>query len=230
MALDLTIRAPARMFVRGRGLDAEFGGQLRLGGTTSDVVPQGQFDLVRGRLDILGRRLALDQGLVRLQGSFDPYIRIVATTEAEDITVRIALEGFVSDPEIRIESSPELPEDEVLARLFFGKGLTELSPIQAVRLASAVAELSGRGGGGIVNRLRENFGLDDLDVTTDAAGNAAVRAGRYISENVYTEVTVGSEGTADISINLDISRSFTAKGSVDSDGDTSIGVFFERDY
>ncbi len=230
MALDLVIRAPTRIFVRGRGLDAEFGGQLRLGGTTSDVVPQGQFDLIRGRLDILGRRLALDEGLVRLQGSFDPYIRIVATTEAEDITVRIALEGFVSDPEISISSQPELPEDEVLARLFFGKGLSELSPVQAIRLASAVAELAGRGGGGIVNRLRENFGLDDLDVTTDAEGNAAVRAGRYVSENVYTEVTVGSEGKADISINLDLSRSLTVKGSVDSDGDTSLGIFFERDY
>ena len=47
--IDLTITAPNRLFVRGRGLDAELGGRLRLSGTTSDVVPIGQFDLIRPR-------------------------------------------------------------------------------------------------------------------------------------------------------------------------------------
>ncbi|MDH3263270.1 MAG: translocation/assembly module TamB domain-containing protein [Paracoccaceae bacterium] len=229
-ALDLLIRAPNRIFLRGRGLDAELGGALRLSGTTAGIIPQGQFDLLRGRLDILGRRLAFDEGLARLEGSFDPYIRLVAVTEAEEITVRVVVEGPASEPEIRFESSPELPEDEVLARLFFGRGLSELSPLQAARLASAVAQLSGRGGSGLVDRLRQNFGLDDLDITTDADGGTAVRAGRYLSENVYTEVTVGSQGKSDISINLDLSRSLTVKGKVDSEGESGVGIFFERDY
>ena len=228
--LDLLIRAPDRIFLRGRGLDAELGGALRLSGTTAALIPQGQFDLLRGRLDILGRRLAFDEGLARLEGSFDPYVRLVAITEADEITVRVVVEGLASEPEIRFESSPELPEDEILARLFFGRGLSELSPLQAARLASAVAQLSGRGGGDVVGRLRENFGLDDLDITTDADGGAAVRAGRYLSENVYTEVTVGSEGKTDISINLDLSRSITVKGRVDSEGETGLGIFYERDY
>ncbi|HMQ28799.1 MAG TPA: translocation/assembly module TamB domain-containing protein, partial [Acidimicrobiales bacterium] len=197
LRLDLLVNAPNRIFVRGRGLDAELGGSLRLGGTTAQVAPQGQFDLIRGRLDILGRRLVLTEGLARLEGSFDPFLRLVASTEAEGVTVRVVIEGLVSDPDIRFESAPELPEDEVLARLFFGRDLTQLSALQAAQLASAVAELSGRGGSGVMNRLRENFGLDDLDVTTGEDGNAAVRAGRYLSENVYTEATVGSDGKSD---------------------------------
>ncbi|MFN4058963.1 MAG: translocation/assembly module TamB domain-containing protein, partial [Roseinatronobacter sp.] len=52
--LDLTLEAPSRIFVRGRGLDAELGGSLRLTGTTSDIIPIGQFGLIRGRLDLLG--------------------------------------------------------------------------------------------------------------------------------------------------------------------------------
>lgn len=230
LRLDLLVNAPNRIFVRGRGLDAELGGSLRLAGTTAEVSPQGQFDLIRGRLDILGRRLILTEGLARLEGSFDPYLRLVATTEAEGITVRVVVEGLASEPDIRFESAPELPEDEVLARLFFGRDLTELSPLQAAQLASAVAELSGRGGGGVVNRLRENFGLDDLDVTTGEDGNAALRAGRYLTDNAYTEVTVGADGKSDISINLDVTPSLTVRGRVGSDGDTGLGVFFERDY
>ena len=228
--LDLLIDAPGRIFIRGRGLDAELGGSIRLRGTTNDVIPQGEFDLIRGRLDLLGRRLALDEGYARLEGSFDAFIRLVATTEADDITARIVIEGLASSPEFRFESSPELPQDEILARLFFGKSIEELSAFQALRLASAVATLTGRGGVGVVDKLRQNFGLDDFDIAQDSDGNLAVEAGKYISENVYTEVTVGSDGKTDISINLDVSDSVTLRGRVGSDGETGIGVFYEKDY
>lgn len=228
--LDLLISAPGRIFVRGRGLDAELGGSLRLRGTTSKVLPQGEFSLIRGRLDILGRRLALDEGYARLEGSFDPYIRLVATTETDEIVASIIIEGPASEPEIRFESIPELPEDEVLARLFFGRSLAELSAFQALRLASAIATLSGRGGTGVVERLRQKFGLDDFDITTDQDGNVALKAGKYISENVYTEVRTGAEGKTDITINLDVSPSVTVRGSVGTEGETGIGVFFEKDY
>jgi translocation and assembly module TamB len=33
-----------------------------------------------------------------------------------------------------------------------------------------------------------------------------------------------------VSLNLDITESLTAKGTLGSDGDSSIGIFFERDY
>ena len=71
-------------------------------------------------------------------------------------------------------------------------------------MASAVATLAGRGGDGVIGNLREGFGLDDLDVTTTDSGATAVRAGKYISDNVYTDVTAASDGTADVSINLDL--------------------------
>ena len=49
-------------------------------------------------------------------------------------------------------------------------------------------------------------------------------------KNVYTDVTVTSDGNTEINLNLDITNEITAKGSVDQDGETSVGVFFERDY
>ena len=73
-------------------------------------------------------------------------------------------------------------------------------------------------------------GLADLDVTTDEQGNAAVRAGAYLGENIYTDVTVGASGETELNLNLDLTRSITVKGEVTDDGDTAIGIFFERDY
>lgn len=228
--LDVRIDAPNQIFVRGRGLEAELGGSLQLRGTTDDIQPAGQFDLVRGRLDILGKRFTLDEGQISLQGDFTPFIRFAASTQAEGITVTIVIEGLASEPQISFLSSPELPEEEVLSLLLFGRGLTNLSPLQAAQLASAIATLAGRGGQGIVERLREGFGLDDFDITTDEEGDAAVRAGKYLSDNLYTDVVVGAEGKSEINLNLDVSPSVTLRGSLGSDGQTGVGVYFERDY
>lgn len=228
--LDITVLATNQIFVRGRGLDAELGGQVSLTGTSSNVIPAGQFELIRGRLDILGQRLDLTEGRITLQGDFTPYLRLVANTEANDTELYLILEGPVDSLEITFESNPDLPQDEVLAQLLFGKSLSDISPLQAARLALAVQTLAGTGGEGMVDRLRSQFGLDDLDVTTDDDGNAAVRAGAYLSENVYSDVTVSATGETEINLNLDITPSLTARGSVNNSGETSLGIFFEKDY
>ncbi|MGR3542285.1 MAG: translocation/assembly module TamB domain-containing protein [Hasllibacter sp.] len=229
-SLDLLIEAERRIFVRGRGLDAELGGAIRLTGDTRNVIPVGQFELIRGRLDLLGRRLTLDEGSIQLQGDFVPVVRLVARTAVDGGTISIVVEGDLTEPEISFESSQGLPEDEVVAQLIFGRGVQNLSALQAARLANAVATLTGRGGTGFVDRIREGAGLDDLDITSDDDGNVGVRAGRYVSENVYTDVTVGSDGEAEVTINIDLTDELTVRGSVDNEGGTGIGLFFERDY
>lgn len=228
--LDLTISAPERIFVRGRGLDVEMGGSLRLAGTTDNIVPSGRFGLIRGRLDLLGKRFTIDEGLIELQGALTPYIRFAAKSESNGITATIVIEGDAFSPQISFLSSPELPEEEVISQLLFGRGLDSLSPLQAARLASAVAELAGKGGEGIVGKLRGSFGLDDLDVTADENGAAAVRAGKYLSEKLYTDVTIGAEGRTEINLNLDIRPGVTARGTLGSDGNSGIGIYYERDY
>ncbi|MGR3248580.1 MAG: translocation/assembly module TamB domain-containing protein [Paracoccus sp. (in: a-proteobacteria)] len=228
--LDLTVNAPNQVFIRGRGVDAEMGGSFRITGTPRNVVPIGNLELIRGRVDLLGNRFDLTEGLVELQGSLVPVIRLVAETERDGITTRIIIDGEIRDPEITFESSPELPQEEVLSQLLFGRGLGNISPLQAAQLANAIAVLAGRGGDGIIGNLRESAGLDDLDLTTDDDGNIELRAGRYLSENLYTDVSVGESGTSTINLNLDITDSLRARGSVGSDGESSLGVFFERDY
>ena len=228
--LDLVIRAE-RIFVRGRGLDAELGGALRLAGTTADVVPVGQFDLVRGRLNLLGQRFDFDEGSFALQGDFVPVIRLVAVTEAEEDQLSIILEGELTEPDLRIVSASGLPEDEAIARLLFGRDLRELSPLQAARLAAAVAELSGRGGGlGVIGGLREGVGLDDLDITSSEDGTLALRAGAYLTDNIYTDLSIDEDGRTEINLNLDVTDDVTVKGRVNAEGESGLGVFFERDY
>jgi translocation and assembly module TamB len=230
-SLDVLVRAP-RVFVRGRGLDTELAGQVRLTGTTTNVVPVGAIELVRGRLSLLGARLRVTEGEIVLEGSLVPVLRLRAVSEVrseDDVQAFVAMDGPVNDPQIRFESEPPLPEDEVLARILFGTDLANISALQAAQLASAAATLA-RGGPGVVGGIRSGLGIDDLDVRTDEQGRTAVTAGTYLTENLYADVTTRSDGETEINLNLDLTQSVTVTGSTNNVGESSVGIFFRRDY
>lgn len=226
--LNVAVNAPNQLFVRGRGLDAELGGRITVTGPVTAPVPVGAFNLIRGRLAVLNRRLDFTEGSISLTGDLDPFLRLTAATTAGDLTAFVTLTGPVSDLRLQLTSSPTLPEDEILARILFGEDIGSLSATQLAQLAGAAASLAG-GDSDLAGGLRGALGLDDLDVTQGEDGGVGVRAGRYISDNAYLEVEAGADG-AETSINLDITDSLTARGSARTDGNSSLGVFFERDY
>jgi translocation and assembly module TamB len=82
----------------------------------------------------------------------------------------------------------------------------------------------------VISKLRKSFGLDDLDLATADDGTTALKAGKYISENIYTEVEIDQTGTSKINLNLDLRPGITVKGRVGADGETGVGVFIEKDY
>jgi len=229
-ALDLAVLAQNRVFVRGRGLQAELGGGLRLTGTTRDVAALGAFDLRRGRLDILGQRLELTRGRLDFAGDLVPTLDLVAETRATDITARIAVTGPAASPEIVISSDPDLPQDEVLSRLLFRRAAGGLSPGQALQLAQAVATLSG-GGGGAFESLRRSLGVDSLDITTGAGGGPAVGVSRYISDRIRLGVTAGARPEeSGAAVDIDLSRHLRLQGRAGADGRSSVGIGAEWDY
>lgn len=229
--LDVTVNAPNQIFIRGRGLDAEVGGSVRLAGPLNDIQPVGAFSLERGRLSVLGQRLDFETGTVTLVGDLDPQLYFVARTEGDGITVFVTISGRASAPDVAFTSNPSLPQDEVLSRLIFRRSMSELTPIQLAQLAAAAAELvGGGGGGGLVDGLRGAAGLADLDVVTDAQGNVGVQAGTYLSDNIYLGVTAGANGQSKVSINLDVTDELVVRGSAGQDGNSNVGVFYEQDY
>lgn len=227
LTLDITFNAPNQVFVRGRGLDMELGGQIAISGPVSSPSITGGFELQRGRFQILSRRLDFERATLTFSGDLLPTLDLVAVSEAEQVTVRIAITGPANNPSFSFSSTPALPQDEVLARLIFGQGTADLSPLQIAQLASAAAQLAGVGGStGLLDNLRAQLGVDDLDVRTTADGQAAVGAGRYINENTY----VGVDSTGRVSIDLELGANIKARGAVSANGGGEVGIFYEREY
>lgn len=228
--LDVVVSAPNQIFVRGRGLDTELGGRVRLTGPITNIRPVGSFDLIRGRISILGQRITFDEGHVTLVGDLNPQLNFVARSEGDGITAIVTVTGTVDDLNIVFSSSPELPQDEVLAQLIFKRSIGELSAFQIAQLAAAAAELAGGSNNSLINKLRQGTGLDDLDVVTNSKGETSVRAGRYIRDNIYLGVEAGARGTTKGTVNLDISRNLKVKGAFGAEDDSSGGIFYEKDY
>ncbi len=229
ISLDIGLLAPRAVFVRGRGVNAELGGRIQIGGTTAAVVPSGQIELIRGHIDILGRRLALTKGVVSLQGDLTPYIEFESSSSTSDGTATIEIAGPLDSPSIDVFSDPERPTEEALAMLLFGNRFSELSPFVIAQMAASLAQLSGAGGDA-TKGVRDATGLDTIDLGATESGAGRLGAGAYLSDNLYTDFTVNTEGDTEVNLNLDVTDNFTVRGTVDGRGETGIGVFFERDY
>jgi len=229
IGLDIILSAPNKVFARGRGIQAELGGQIQVRGTSARVVPSGQIDLIRGSMSLLGRNLKLTKGLVSLQGKLEPYVEFAATTSTSEGTATIEVSGPINAPKVEVSSDPVRPSEEALAMLIFGNRFAEMSPLAIAQMAASLAELSGKGGG-TERKAREKLGVDTLGVGTDDDGNAQAGVGLYVLDNVYTDFTVNTKGDTELNLNLGVSDNVTLKGTVDNSGSTSMGVFFERDY
>ncbi|WP_029009795.1 translocation/assembly module TamB domain-containing protein [Azospirillum halopraeferens] len=235
IVLDMAVTARNTIFVRGRGLDAQFSGDLAVGGTTARPAVNGRLTMVRGELDVLGRSFDFRRGIISFDGNWpvDPRLDLVAAATANEVTAQIEVTGTAGRPRIGLTSPQGLPQDEVLSRVLFGKPLSRLSAFEAIQMARSAADLAGVGGGaGFVDQLREGLGIDRLEfVQGTDGGPGAVEAGRYVSDRVYVGVEQGLGDTGSgARVEVDITDTIKAEARVGADANTRFGVTFEWDY
>ena len=131
---------------------------------------------------------------------------------------------------------PELPQDEVLAQLLFGKATSGLSPFELAQIAAAVAQLTGVGGsgGGPLDRVRSALGLDRLGVGAGNSSSTAptVEAGRYVAPGVFLGVRQGTQGgQTGVGVQVEITPRLKLEGETATGpaGDR-LGLSYELEY
>jgi translocation and assembly module TamB len=235
IGLDIKVTAQNQIFVRGRGLNAEFASDLAVSGTSADPRINGQLTLVSGYLEFLTKRFEFQRANINFVGDTDPTLDVLAEASAGDITAQVAITGRASRPDIALTSTPTLPQDEVLARVIFEKPLSQLTAIEAVQLAQSVGELAGFGGGpGLLDRVRNTLGVDRLEILSAQEGEglqgAGVAAGRYVTRDVYvgTEQRVG--GDTRFVVEYDLTDNLKVLSDVGTQSGTGIGLRYEWEY
>lgn len=240
--LALTIDAPRAVFVRGRGLDAEMGGRLEVGGTPAAPSVVGGLRLRRGDFTLGSRRLTFSRGIVTLDNldAIDPRLDFLASTGVQSTTIGVAITGTSRAPRLAITSTPALPPDEAMALLIFGKPASSLSGFELLQVAQALAELTGNSpGDSVVGRLRRGIGLDRLSVGSDSSARAkapdassvSVEAGRYVAPGVYVGARQGAAGTSSRGVvEVQVFDNVKVEGDVGADSNGRLGVKMEWDY
>jgi translocation and assembly module TamB len=236
VALDLRVSSLGRVYVRGRGLDTEWRGDLRLTGTTLQPQLTGDLTMVRGTYTLGARRLRIVEGRLSFDGAYPilPTIHVVAEDVTTDLFVRVVFSGPMDAPVLRLESQPVMPTDEILARVLFRRGTGQISAFQALALASVVEDFTTGGNAFDVNdRLRRLTGLDQISIVTggDAAGAASLQVGKYLTDRVYVQVDRGLGATADnrVTVEVDLTPRFSIETSAGTAGG-GLGLNWRFDY
>ena len=229
VALNVAVHAPRQILVQGRGLDAEMGGDLHIGGHSDAPLVNGEFGLLRGNFSIAGNKLTFtpDSNISfnggGLQSRLDPTLDFTANSNVNsssgDASVSLRITGLADAPQFEFTSVPALPQDEIMALLLLGTPANALAPLQLAQVGVALASLSGVGGDSNLNplvKIQKSLGLDRLNVgagtttntgtgTTENTG-ASIQAGRYISKRVYIEGKQSTTGTSQLEADIDLTK------------------------
>jgi translocation and assembly module TamB len=196
----------------------------------------GELKVIRGDFEFIGERFKLTEGNIWFLGSrpIQPRLNIRAETRKKDITARFVLTGSSSDPEIRFESDPPLPQDEVLSRVLFNRRLNQITPMQAVRLADALRSLSGRGDAlDVIERTRSFLGLQALEMreAEDTEGEFALGIGKYLTEDIYVDLEKGmGNETGRVAVTIELHPNVTLESKAGMDSPKGMGLNWKWDY
>jgi translocation and assembly module TamB len=243
MALDVEVTAPGQVFVRGHGLNSEWRGKVTVTGTTAAQSIGGSLTAVRGTFNLLGKDFVIQRGTIRFPtGSFEEaWLDLVATYSSAGITAEVTLTGSLTAPKLALTSTPELPQDQILARVLFGTDAGHITTSQGLQLAFAARTLAS-GQPGMLDQLRSTLGLDRLDIgsgsngatsstSTSASSLPTVSGGKYIAPGVYVGVEQGTTAQSSrAKVEVDLLPHVTGYSSVGADSSNRVGFDWRMDY
>ena len=257
IGLDIKLHAPREILVQGRGLNAELGGDLHIGGTTANPAVSGGFDMIRGTFALASSQLTFTHGRISFNGTglkskIDPTLDFTAETAVGNVTATLHITGLADSPQFELSSTPSLPQDDILARLLFGESASQLTALQLAEIGVALGTLSGVGGSGPnpLVRVQKALGLDRLSVgggnSTGTQGSqssgATVEAGRYVSSRVFVGAKQSTTGFTQVEVDVDLSKHLklqsrlgngtaTTQGTTpENDPGSSVGLLYQFEY
>ncbi|MFN3522394.1 MAG: translocation/assembly module TamB domain-containing protein [Phenylobacterium sp.] len=232
IALDVSLKAPRRVFLRGRGLDLELSLDAHVRGTTSRPVLVGEARVVRGDYEFAGKRFEFDpRGVVYLATSAkDIRLDLTATRSDTSLVAVVRVQGTAAKPEITLTSTPQLPNDEVLSQVLFGASASQLSPLEAAQLASALSALAGGGGFDVIGGLRNFAGLDRLALGGGGESAVSVSGGKYLTDDVYLELTGGGRDGASAQVEWRVRDNLSIVSRLGGQGDAKLSIRWRKDY
>ena len=234
--VNLSIAAKDKLFVRGRGLESEWAADVQITGAADDPRVLGTMNIRRGWLDFAGRRFAIVNGEIVFDRLVQntPLIDIRAEVEASDLVAAIIVKGRADAVNIGLESTPSLPQNDILAYVLFGEPMNDLTAFEALQVTQALAQLGAIdpfGGSGLTSSARSALGLDLLNVDTDGENGASLTVGKYVADGLFVSATQDAKGEqGSVRVEYEITDNFTVETQLRQNGDQAVSANWKRDF
>jgi translocation and assembly module TamB len=202
----VVVDAPRNLWVKSPDLNVEAGlgngFRIELGEETNIF---GEIRVLRGRLDVLGRRFDLQRNSsIRFTGpAAEPALDITAiyNNVAEQVRVFMHVQGQGKDIALIPSSDPPLTETEIYTLLITGRtSLKRGGGSSAIGSSQSVSILGSLAASQLKSAVNSQVGLDVLSVEGGEGGSlqgAVLEAGKYLTDDVYLGYTgkVGADAT-----------------------------------
>jgi translocation and assembly module TamB len=104
--------------------------------------------------------------------------------------------------------------------------------LEAAQLASAISSLAGGGGFDVIGNLRTFAGLDRLALAGGdaASGAVSISGGKYLTDNVYLELTGGGRDGGAAQVEWRVKKNLSILSRVGGQGAGRLAIRWRRDY
>jgi translocation and assembly module TamB len=186
--------APKNLWVKGQDLNVEVGlsPDFRVEvGEETDLF--GEVRIIRGRLDVLGRRFDFQRNsVVRFTGPpTEPALNVTAIYNNVKAGVKVSMhvQGEAGEIQLVPTSEPPLTESEIYTLLATGRinlkrgsGGSEIGSTQAVSVLGSLAASQ------LKTAVSDKVGLDVLSIQGGDEGllqGSTLEAGKYVTDDLY---------------------------------------------
>lgn len=197
--LDVRVSTGEDLVVDNNYVEAEVGGDLRIGGTTAAPSLAGRIALREGgRVRLGNRAYEIDTGTVDFVDpeGIAPELTLTARTRAGGYDITLDVSGSPDDLTTQLRSEPPLPESDIASVLLTGRPLGRSEALSGAGdqvLGLASTELLGQAGRGVGLDLQVGPGTPDAEaeirfdsslVSTDLNPASRLTVGRDLRDDV----------------------------------------------
>lgn len=194
----------------------------------------GSLDSLVGTYAFQGRRFELDPtSAIVFRGDLNPELYVTVTREISGVQARVSIVGPLSEPELRLASTPQLDDSNILALIVFNTSINDLSALQQQELAVRAGTLAaGFLATPLVTALERSLGLDILEIETGevAGGTPKVTIGDEVAPGLVARFSrqFGQQEYNEASIEYYLSRLFRIRATFSDAGSTLARSTFRR--
>ena len=186
---DLELDVGEQFFIKGKGLDAQLGGALKLTGV-GDALPRasGSIRVVKGAYSAYGQQLQIERGILNFQGLIDnPGLNIVAMRKNQAVEAGVSVVGTAQNPRVTLVSTPNVPDGEKLSWLVLGHGIHDDSGQGFGALRAAAGALLAAGESvTLQQKIAHASGLEEVNLKgTGGLENTVLVLGKRLSSRAY---------------------------------------------